>query len=303
MAEGLLRDNMQLFVDDNLYNWFHPCINVKTTSAWENMSTSFASTRMWPQRHEGDPLYFTKFGDVDTRVFAMEQFQDGFTVTREYLEFGDPYTAVNEIFPRLSDWIPAFLERGLVRHSQKASEIFLDAFNGNIHTGLDNLPLASNVHPLPGGGTFDNMSGLPLSPAALTLAFNQANELVDEHGVPLALDYDTIIFGPGLRNTVATVLDNTVLPGGTNDENNVWYGRIIRRVENPWLIEAVQPGASQYWFLQASRRHTLKGYVAHMPTFLPEPKLDPFEMIMLAWTVFIFGWHGWQGMFCANGGS
>jgi hypothetical protein len=302
-AHELLQDNMRRYVNQNKYNWYTRCIDVKITDAWENEFNSMISTRLWPEYHEGDPLNITHFDDGDRAVFTLHEYQDGFPVTREYLKYGDAYTAVEHIFPRLATRMQQFMERGLLRHSQQSSIILLDAFNGTFHLGLDTLPLCSNVHTLPDGTTFDNKSGLPLSEAALDVAFAGMSEITDAEGVPLDINYDTIITGPSLKPTVDRIISNTVKPGATNNEKNLWNGLITKHVICPWLINKVQAGAADYWFLQDSNTHTLKGFVGEYPTVLPEAKIDPMVMNVVAVTSGVYGWFDWRGMFGSDGGS
>jgi hypothetical protein len=302
-ANDLLEENMRPYINQNKYNWYQGCFMVEPTSDWENSIVSTNSTRLWPEYKEGAPLNITQWGAEDESIFELSEYQEGFEVTRKYLRYGDPKTAVSRIFPKLKFRTRQFAERGLLRHSQLASVVFSDGFNGNIHKGIDGLPLFHNAHPLPGGGTYDNKSGLPLSDAALNLAFDGMAEITDEHGVPLDISYDTLIIGPRLKPTVFQLIENSVKPGANNDERNYWPGQITKIVINPWWIERVTPGSSQYWALQDSNVHTLKGYVGEMPTFLPEPNIDPMKMSILAITSGVYGWHGWQGMYGSDGGS
>jgi hypothetical protein len=302
-ANEMLENNMRPFLNRNKYNWYMGAFQVQPTGDWTNSIVSTNSTRLWPEYTEGAPLNITQWGEEDESLFDLAEYQDGFEVTRRYLKYGDAKTAVERIFPRLAQKTRQFAERGLLRHSQLASLVFSDAFAGAIHTGIDGLPLFHNAHPLPGGLTYDNLSNLPLSDNALNIAWDTMSEIVDEEGVPLDINYDTIIVGPRLERTVFQLLENSVKPGANNDERNFWPGQITRVIVNPWWVEQVTAGSSAWWALQDSNVHTLKGFVGEMPTFLDEPDIDPMKMTVLAITSGVYGWHSWQGMYGSNGGS
>ena len=118
-----------------------------------------------------------------------------------------------------------------------------------------------------------------------------------------AINYDTIITGPALKPTVDRIISNTVKPGATNNEKNLWNGVLTKHVICPWLINKVQAGAADYWFLQDSNTHTLKGFVGEYPTVLPEAKIDPMVMNVVAVTSGVYGWFDWRGMYGSDGGS
>lgn len=302
-ANELLENNMRKYVNQNRYNWYLKWFNVQQTSDWKQSIVSTNSTRLWPEYTEGAPLAITQWGEEDESIFELAEYQDGFEVTRRYLRYGDPKTAVERIFPRLKQKTAQFAERGLLRHSQLAGLVLADVFAGAFHTGLDGLPLAHNAHPLPNGGTFDNLGSLPLSDGALDVAFEGACEITDAENVPLDINYDTIIVGPRLKRTVFTLLENSVLPGASNDERNYWPGQITRVIVNPWWIETITPGSSNWWGLQDSNVHTQVGWVGEMPTFLDEPDVDPMKMTIIGITSGVYGWHSWQGTYFSNGGS
>jgi hypothetical protein len=302
-ANELLENNMRTYVDQNRYNWYQGLFNVQPTSDWENSIVSTNSTRLWPEYKEGAPLNITQWGEEDQTLFELAEYQDGFEVTRRYLKYGDAKTAVTRIFPRLQFKTRQFAERGLLRHSQLASLVLADVFNGSMHIGMDGLPLAHNAHPLPNGGTFDNKGGLPLSDGALDIAFEGSAEITDEQNMPLSINYDTLIIGPRLKRTAFTLLENSVKPGANNDERNYWPGQITKIVVNPFWINTITPGSQSWWGLQDSSTHTMVGWVGELPTFLPEPDIDPMKMTVLAITSGVYGWHSWQGMYFSDGGS
>jgi len=302
-AHELLENNMRRYTNQNRYSWQYGCFDINITDNWRNEIVSMISTRLWPEYHEGGPLNITHFDDGDLSVFSLVEYQDGFPVTREYLRYGDPASVVQHVFPRLKTRMAQFMERGLLQHSNQSSKVFLDAFNGAIHTGLDGLQLCSNVHTLPDGTTFDNMGGLPLSETALEIAFTGMSEITDAEMVPLDINYDTLIIGPKNKPVAQRILENTVVPGGTNNEKNFWPGLITKVIVCPWLINKVQAGAADFWFLQDSNIHTMKGFVGEYPTILPEPKIDPMVMNVIAVTSGVYGWHDWRGMYGSNGGS
>ncbi len=299
VAHELLQDNMRRFEFNNLYNWQFNAFNIEPTSSWENELVSMVSTRMWPEYDEQKPLPFTEWDDTDSSIFTLSEYVDSFIVHRRYLKYGEAHKAVSSIFPKLKQFIPDFLRRGLLRHSQLASVVFLDAFAGNFYIALDGQALCSLTHTDPSGGTIANRVNAQLNATGLQAMWDLFPEVVDQYDVPLGIMPDTIIVGPKNKIAAFELISNTVKPGASNSEKNFWQGAIDKVVICPWLIENVQTDASEYWFMMDSRAHTLTGYIGEQPHILDDPKLTPLQMHIIGITAGVYGWHDWR----AFGGS
>jgi hypothetical protein len=304
-AHELLEDNMGKFEKNNLYIWQNAAFNVEQTSDWENELVSMTSTRMWPAYNEQQALPFTEWDPTESTLMELTEYVDSFKVTRRYLRYGDAATAVAHVFPRLKQFIPNFLRRGLLRHSQLAGLVFLDAFNGAFFTTMASdgtLPLCATNHNNPtGGAALRNRIGNDLDLAGLTAAWNLFSTWVDAENVPLGSTPDTLIVGPNNAIPAWTLVKNTVLPGATNNERNPWAGIIDKIIVCPWLIDAVQAGAGQFWFLADSNAHTLTGYVGELPHLLDDPQISPMEMYIIGLTSGVYGWHDWRGIVGSDG--
>jgi len=299
--QELIWENMDEATSDNLVTWVPQIYPLRPTRSWENQISSAFNTRLWPEWDEQEPIHKTEWDDVDTSIFPLQAYVDSFPVTRRYLDYGDPNTAVQNVIPRLEDFIRNFLFSGVKTMAYWANDIFFDAFNGARYTGLDGRPLISHVHD---AGVWSNHIAAALDGAGLQLAFDQASQYTDAHGVPLGVSYDTLIIPPALRNDAFTVINNTVLPGGTNDEKNPWYGVIRRVIEVPWWTATATNAPANIenrWFLMDSRKWTRRGFIGKDPQILDEYKKSPLEMEVIGMAEFRFGWHDWRGICGSNG--
>jgi hypothetical protein len=296
-AHELLQDNMKKYQDDNLYNWHQSVFDVQATSDWENELVSMTSTRLWPEYDEQLPIPQTVWDATDKTILELTEFVDSFKVTRRYLKYGDAATAVQSVFPRLRQFVPDFLRRGLLRHSQLAGLVLLDVFAGNIYTGLDGQPMASIHHanPVPGGADLRNVISNNLDLLGLQAAWDLFPTWLDAEEVPLGARPDTLVVGPNNVINAFNLISNSVLPGATNAQRNPWIGIINKVVECPWFNDSIVAGSGQWWGLGDSRRQTLTGYVGEMPHLLDDPKITPMEMHVIGITSGVYGWHDWRG--------
>ena len=298
-AEQLLEDYLKEQQEQNRYRWLYEVFNVEETDSWEQEWKNISSFRPWPSRSEGQPIPMTDVPLPDTMLAELGGFADSFMITREYVKYVDRRI---RLWPDLRDYVRRFVKGALSRMSGYAASIMLDAFNGNFYKDeLDgDKPLCATDHSGPGTVTFSNMLTGALSESALTEAYQLSEELVDEHGNPIDLEFDTLVVGRGLYTQAWKIINSINEPGGNNNDPNFWRNQ-LKVVTCPYLRENIQTGASQYWFLIARDQATLEGRVGMAPSVNYEKAENQVDYVVRGMMDVMFNWVSWQGVVGSNG--
>lgn len=100
------------------------------------------------------------------------------------------------------------------------------------YVGGDGLPLASNAHTIPGGGTFSNTLATPMSPSrtALITVIQNVMVLPGHDGITEGYKVEKIIHPVSQWGAWKGILSSEKVPESANNEPNVVHGMGIKAV-------------------------------------------------------------------------
>lgn len=104
------------------------------------------------------------------------------------------------------------------------------------YVGGDQVPLASANHTIPGGGTFSNTLGTPLSPSrtALITMIQNAFQIPGRDGIVDPHKITKVLFPPSQWGVWEGILGSEKTPENNNNEINAVYGMGIKPIMIPY---------------------------------------------------------------------
>lgn len=115
----------------------------------------------------------------------------------------------------------------------------------------DGYPFFDTAHPATGHDTTysNHNASLALTVGNLQTALNtfENTNAYDNAGNPIMVKADTLFVPSSLRFTAATILNSTLVPGGSFNDANVLQGR-LNIVESRWLTD------SDGWFIGSAKK-------------------------------------------------
>ena len=296
-VEGAVRDDQSL-------QWIPQTFRVTPTDRLRQEYSIQERGREWPEAGELDPYPTRELDKPVDLLFSLREWKDSFTVSDLWL-MGGQYSDLH-MYMRFREQVEELLAGGLRAYARRAGTIWLGLWTGALQQCLDgeNFFSANHVH---GTGTvvYSNLLDEPLSLAALQHALELpcAVDMVDQWNNPIFLRFDTLYHGPALSITADTIINNVVLPGGTNSERNIVGSRISRRVEIPWMVDSQFPGASHWWAVGASTQHSLLGKVFQQPHLRPILDSGQDQVQVRGRALFEFYFKTWEGLIGSTGGA
>lgn len=168
-----------------------------------------------PVKPEGEAIQFDEASEVYTARYNHETIALGFAITEEAIE--------DNLYDALGARYTKALARSMAHTKQiKAASILNNAFSANFPGG-DGVPLASDAHPLMGGGANDNLGTADLAEDSLDEAVVNISAWQDERGLMIAAQPKKLVVGPGLASTAARLLESQYRPGTADNDINVFY--------------------------------------------------------------------------------
>lgn len=283
------------------YSWIDQIFHVNATDRLRHEFSSQESIGAWPVGTELSPYPLEEWELPQDLQVNLLPYKDSFLISDMLIKYGGPPEI--HILPRLPDRVQNFVAGAMKSYNRRAGAIMLDVFAGTIMLGPDGLPIANNNHIHQGSAVvYDNLIPFQLSAAALDFAFNlnSVSDLADSHGDPLDIQFDTLLIGRPNRRNAFDIVNNTVLPGAFNDQQNYWHGAIKNIIEVPWWKNSL--GSGQWWGLLDSSQHSLTGLVAEPPTLtVREGTGGPDTIQFYGRCIFEFFFKSWEGTAWSNG--
>lgn len=281
------------------YDWMFDLVRFKTNiGRYESKWIDRGNIEPIRRRQEGKNTPDIQLPDVAEATLTTELWGDGFPITDEYLFYADRRL---ELIPRLQTYVQDFSEGIIKRQSMLVRDIYLDAFDGNIHTGPgDGLALCATGHSFNHGeSTFNNVFHTPLSLDSLK-EMRGTRMWTDEHGLTHMMNYDTLVVGPDLEDEALVLLRSLNYPDDARNAINVNQGR-YRLVVAPFLDDAVKVGASAYHFLLDSRQHTIEMHITRNPSIVLRNSPTNDDMRYERKADFTAGWFASRGIVGSDG--
>lgn len=286
VGNRLMDEWIDVNADDPDFQWPNQVFKIEKARGWKEEFRSSKGIEKWPEWEENEPTPILEFGKIEKAQVKPTQFKAGFIITETMLEWGLE-RALDPGSPLINDmetFVEQFMLSGWARYPEMAAGVFLNAFSAAAQPMRDGSALIDTVHvDIPGS----NKITTKLSLQALE-ELDNLRLRVDVRGMPRMARWDTIIVGPDNETKLDTILQSTNNPeAGPDGVNavNTRKGR-YKKVVLPWLDNAIQSGASDYFFVLDSRIHNLKGRILRLPSFQRAFQVDEETFRMPAKAIF-----------------
>ena len=248
------------------------------------------------EKAEGDDITFDSRRQGFTPKYIHTAFAKGYVVTREALD--------DELYDQLNDGARALARAMRITKEIQGADIFNNGFDsGELMLDGDGQSLFSTAHPNgPSGGTYTNRLAVDadLSEAALEDMLEIITTMEDARGLPMALQAQRLIVGPGGGNQfeaqriLGSVLQNDTGNNATNavrDMNSVRDGYLL----NHYLTD------QDAWFLTTDAPHGLKYYTRIPVAFDQDNAFSSKNARFSAYERYSFGWDDARGAVGSTG--
>lgn len=170
-----------------------------------------------------------------------------------------------------------------------AASVLNDAFT---KTGYDGVPLVSDAHPLLGtnGETASNKLTEALSEASLKQARLLMRRQVNDKGIKIQANGDTLVVPADLEYTALEITQSDQKPGTDLNDVNV-VGKRIRRVI---VLDYLEDPNN--WFLLDSSLHQLNFFWRVRPEFRSDEDIDHLRLRFVGRCRFSVGYSDWRGV-------
>ena len=238
-------------------------------------------------KSESTPISYDDIEEAYKTTYTHATYGLGFRASREAVE--------DEQYPVLKK-----AAAGLARSARQTIEIrAAGTYNNGFNIafpGADAQPLLSDVHPLVGGGTYNNELAVAadLSVTSLQLAIQQMMLTPDDRGLLLMLKPYLLVVPTQLMWTAEEILGSNLRPDGASNAINALTNRGITPVVYPYLTN---PKA---WFL-LDRDHAINFFWRRRPDFESDNDFDTEDYKWKGTMRFSNGWSDWRGIFGSPG--
>jgi phage major head subunit gpT-like protein len=221
--------------------------NVESSDKWGEQDSTVTGFGIAPEKAENSPV---KYDDV------LQGYDTTYTHTTYALAFRTSREMVDDEKYGMIRKSATALGRSMFNTRQiQAAKDFNNAFTSA--TGPDGKELCATDHPLIGGGTASNELATPadLSVTSLRQALNDMEDTVDERGLLINVEPETLLVPNELIWDAEELLKSSLRPDTANNPVNAFQ---IKNLDYKMWNYLTDPDA---WFLVANKMdHNMKFY-------------------------------------------
>ncbi len=264
----LLEPGLRKIFFDNLNNipWqFTEVFNVLKSTKHMETDLRMGDFGLWGKKGTLDATQYEDPTPMDSVSYRHETFSKGFLVEKELVD-DELYGQINKFAKRLGVRANQTVDIDAAGLFNRAFTADPNAYKGEAligtHTRLD-------------GGTRTNFLGaLALNEPNLEIAHKLAAEQVDERGIKIRMNPDTLVVPRSLELTARKILGTTYMPdagttGNTYAKNDI--NPLKGRYKIVVLDYLTDPNA---WFLLDSKIHELNFFWREKPNFKNQTDFD-----------------------------
>lgn len=262
--------------------------HVNTSEKADEKDSSISGFGLAVQTAEGAPIdYEDPVQGYDT-TYTHVKYTKGFKITQEMYD-DDLYNIMNKR--------PAALGRAMRRTAEnQAASVFNNAFSTS-YLGADAKPLFSTSHTRPDGGTSQSnasSTGITLSETNLETGRLAARNQLDDKGMVIDVNVDTLVVPISLEKTAHLIVDS-IQRQGTADNDANFYKNKFKIV--PWIYLT----STTAWFLLDSNNHELNWFWRKQPQFKQDELFDTEIGVYKSSMRLSKGWSDWRGVWGSKG--
>ena len=301
-GQALARDNFGKLLEpglrkiffDNLNNipWqFTQVFNVDKSSKAIETDLRMGDFGLWGKKGTLDDTLYEDPTPTDIVQYRHETYSKGFLVEKELVD-DELYGQIKKMAKRLGARANQTVDIHAASLFNNAFKVDANAYKGEAlignHTRLD-------------GGTRTNFIGnLALNEPNLEVAHKLAREQVDERGIKIRMNPDTLVVPPALEMTARKILGSMYMPdSGTT--GNTYAKNDINPMKSRYKIVVLDyltdPTA---WFLMDSNLHELNFFWREKPNFKNPTDFDSDIAKYKGRMRYSFGWSNDVGIMGAK---
>lgn len=291
----LLEPGLRKIVDNNfkrLAPQYTQVFNVESSTKAIETDLRMGGFGLWNKKGTLDSTEYQDPTETDSVQYRHETFSQGFLVEKELVD-DEKYNEIRKMAKSLGESARQTVE-GL------AANVFNTAYTADV-ANYKGEALISATHKRLDGGVRSNFIGAyALNEANLEIAHKLSSEQVDERGLKIQTNYDTIIVPRALELTARKILGSQYMPtsgttGKTFAENDI--NPVKNRYKIVVLDYLTDPTA---WFLQDSANHELNFFWREKLNFKNTTDFDTDVAKYKGRMRFSYGWTSDLGILGAK---
>lgn len=257
---GIVRDNfgkllepgLRKIVDANfrrLAPQYSQFLNVANSSKAIETDLRMGGFGLWDKKGSLDSTLYQDPTGTDSVQYKHETFSSGFLVEKELVD-DEKYNEIRKMAKYLGE------------SARQTVEIFGASILNNAYTAAPGnykgeALISANHKRLDGGSRSNFIGALALNEANLEIAHKLASEQVDERGLKIETNYDTLIVPRGLELTARKILGSQYMPT-TGTTGKTFAENDINPMKDRYKIVVLDYVTDQTaWYLQDSAAHEL----------------------------------------------
>lgn len=269
------------FLDEILFENFdapsltYPQVfNVRDSSRAAEETTGVTGFSLFNTKAEGTSVEYDTLMQAYDKRFTHLTYAKGFQISMEAMD-DDLDGAITDATPALAracrnsieTVIWNVLNNGFATNAQSVSD--------GTETSPDGVNIFSALHPLVGGGTFDNLGTADLSVAQLESALNKFDQMKDERNLLIETSPDKIVIPVQLRWLAHEILRSELRSDTTDNAVNAFNQIGLDIVMSKYLTDTdawflsvpnTQHRILVYWRMEPVADHTLDFDTGNMKT-------------------------------------
>lgn len=264
---------------------FSKVYNVKDSKKAKESDYHVAELGMWPEK---DPQGSTSYEDIQPGLevnYIHKTFSKGCRVTEEMYE--------DELYDVI-DKMPRSIGRGgRATVETYAAKVLNDSFTV---AGYDGVSLFNDAHPLYGnnGGTCDNNISTRLSDSGLKEIILLGRQQINDAGLKIACDPDSLVVPEALEFTALTLLQSIQTAGTSNNDKNILNNK-LKLIVMSYLTSATA------YFVFDSQMNEMNFFWRRKPRFKSEKNFDTDVAKYKGSLRFSCGYSDWRGWVGSTG--
>jgi len=268
---------------------FPQLFKVETSDKQDEKDSAVSGFGYFGTTGEGESVNYEDPIQMYDVTYTHGKYTKGFKVSEEMYE-DDLYRVMNRK--------PAQLALAARRTAEyMAASVYNNMFSTS-YLGGDGYPLASTLHPRSDGGTAQSnasSTGIVLNEENLNTALIAIEGQLDDKGMKIGVEADTIVVPRALRKTASILVESEGRPETTDNDKNFYRGLGIKVVAWHYLTSTTA------WFLLDSSTHLITWFWRVRPEFKQDNAFDTGMGLYKARMRFSKGFSDWRGVWGSKG--
>lgn len=272
-----------VFNEFNRLGWqYTQVFNVNKSTKAQETDLRMGGFSLWGEKGTLDNTIYEDPTGTDKVQYSHKTFSKGFLVEKEMVD-DEQYNQINKMAAALGVAANQTVET-------HAASVFNNAFTPSA-ANYKGEALISNTHQRLDGGVRSNFIGnYALNEANLAIAHKLASEQVDERGLKIAMNYDTLVTGRANELLARKLLESSNVPtaGSTGSTFAVNDKNVIKGAYKLVILDWLDDPTA--WFLMDSSKHELNWFWRERLNFKNQMDFDSDVAKYKGRMRFSYGW-------------